>query len=79
MLSDDDLPKDCLDWLRQVNFVMKRDWCIDSDDAGWSPEDVLRYWRREEAPEVFVDWFAAKYGLISFENFISNSSSRGVR
>jgi len=37
---------------------MKRDWCIDADDAGWSEEDVLRYWRFDETPEDFVAWFA---------------------
>ena len=63
---DQSLPPDCAAWLEQVNNVLKRDWCIDSVDAGWSPDDVLRYWRDGETPEVFVDWFAAKYGLISF-------------
>ncbi|WP_439472575.1 hypothetical protein [Brevundimonas sp.] len=61
MTSDDDLPQDCIDWLARVDVVIKREWCIDSNDAGWAPEDVLRYWRREETPEVFVDWLAAKY------------------
>ncbi|QDH74370.1 hypothetical protein [Brevundimonas sp. M20] len=64
---DQILPLDCAAWLEQVNAVLKRDWCIDSADAGWSPEDVLRYWRFGEAPEVFVAWFAEKYDLIRFE------------
>ena len=45
---------------------MKRDWCIDSADAGWSTEDTLRYWRYGESPEAFVGWFAEKYGLLRF-------------
>lgn len=58
------LPKACRDWLNHVNVVMKRDWHIDADDAGWSDGDVLLYWRFGEAPEAFVDWYAEKYGLI---------------
>lgn len=45
---------------------MKRDWCIDSVDAGWSPEDTLRYWRYGESSEAFVEWYSGKYGLIGF-------------
>lgn len=46
---------------------MKRDWCIDSTDAGWSREDTLRYWRNGDSEEEFVEWFAEKYELIRFE------------
>ena len=61
-----DLPDACRDWLDRVNAVMKRDWCIDADDAGWSDDDVLRYWRFGETPEEFVAWYAEKYALIRF-------------
>ena len=46
---------------------MKRDWCLDSDCAGWSREDVLRYWSYGDKPEEFVEWFSKKYDLIRFE------------
>ena len=39
---------------------------IDAEDAGWSDEDILRYWRFDETPEAFVEWYAEKYGLIDF-------------
>jgi len=61
------LPVECTAWLTDVDHVMKRDWCIDTADAGWSVEDTLRYWRYGESPETFVEWFAEKYGLISAE------------
>jgi hypothetical protein len=67
MLDADDLPAECIAWLAEVDRIMKRDWFIDSADAGWSVEDSLRYWRYEESPEAFVDWFAEKYGLIRFD------------
>ncbi|HEY0927667.1 hypothetical protein [Brevundimonas sp.] len=60
------LPQPCRDWLVRVNAVMKRDWCIDAEDAGWSDEDILRYWRFAQPPEAFVEWYAEKYGLIDF-------------
>jgi hypothetical protein len=67
MLNADDLPPECIAWLAEVDRIMKRDWFIDSADAGWSAEDTLRYWRYEERPEAFVDWLAEKYGLIQFD------------
>lgn len=60
------LPQACRDWLDRVNAVMKRDWRIDAGDAGWSDEDILRYWRLSETPAAFVEWYAQKYGLIDF-------------
>lgn len=57
------LPSQCVRWLREVDRVMKRGYCIDTGDAGLSAEDVLRHWRHGESPEKFVDWFAEKYDL----------------
>lgn len=66
-MPDAVLPPECIAWLTEVDRVMKRDWCIDSTDAGWSAEDCLRYWRYGEIPEAFVEWFAEKYDLIRFQ------------
>jgi hypothetical protein len=54
-------------WLAEVDRVMKRDWCIDTADAGLGEEDVERYWRDGNEPAAFVAWFAEKYDLIRFE------------
>lgn len=62
-----DLPPECLAWVKEVDHIMKRDWCIDLTDAGAASEDVLRYWRFGEEPVDFVDWFAEKYDLIRFD------------
>lgn len=67
MRSDADLPAECTEWLANVDCVMQRDWCIGSRDAGWSREDVLRYWKYGETAECFVAWFAEKYGLIRYD------------
>lgn len=61
------LPPECTAWLAKVDCIMKRDWCIDSADAGWSREEILRYRRYGESPETFVGWFAEKYGLMRFQ------------
>lgn len=66
MDAADDLPPECIAWLAEVDRVMKRDWYLDSNGAGWSPEDVLRYWSYGDRPEEFVEWFAVKYDLIDF-------------
>lgn len=67
MTADPPLPPACAAWLTEVDRLMKRDWCIDSADAGWSEADVLRYWSYGETPADFVEWFAEKYRLIRFE------------
>lgn len=67
MAADPPLPPTCAAWLAEVDRLMKRDWCIDSADAGWSAEDVLRYWRYGDTPTEFVERFAEKYDLIRFE------------
>jgi len=67
MTADPPPPPACAAWLAEVDRVMKRDWCIDSTDAGWSREDVLRYWGNGETPADFVEWFAEKYGLFRFD------------
>lgn len=61
------LPRACRLWLAEVDRILRRDWCIDSADAGWDREDVLRYWGHGEPPEEFVEWLAEKYELIRFE------------
>ncbi len=66
MSKDDELPAECIAWLAEVDRLMKRDWYLDSNGAGWSREDVLRYWGYGETSVDFVDWFAEKYGLIDF-------------
>lgn len=70
------LPLECTAWLTKVDRTMKRDWCIDTSDAGWSPEDTLRYWRYGDSPETFVEWYAEKYGLIRFERTYPFVASR---
>lgn len=50
-------------WVKDVNRLMKRDWCIDTADAGLSEQDLARYWRNGDEPAAFVAWFAEKYDL----------------
>ncbi|WP_426043048.1 hypothetical protein [Brevundimonas sp. TWP2-3-4b1] len=54
-------------WVAEVDRVMKRDWCIDTADVGLSEEEVERYWRDDNPPDLFVAWFAEKYDLVRFE------------
>lgn len=50
-------------WKRQVDTLMKRDYAIDTDDAGLSEEDIARFFADGDTPEAFVSWFAEKYDL----------------
>ncbi|SFS52762.1 hypothetical protein SAMN05192570_1900 [Brevundimonas viscosa] len=61
------LTRACRRWLAEVDRILRRDWCIDSANAGWDREDVLRYWGYGETPADFVVWFAEKYDLIRFK------------
>lgn len=54
-------------WVRTVNRLMKRDWCIDTVDAGLDDAELSRYWREGEDPSAFVAWFAEKHNLIRFD------------
>ena len=55
---------------------MKRDWCIDTADAGLSAEDSERFWRDGETPQQFVARFAEKYDLIRFEAALDQNAAR---
>lgn len=50
-------------WKRRVDALMKRDYAIDTGDAGISDEEIARYFADGDAPEGFVSWFAGKYDL----------------
>ncbi|MDO1557968.1 hypothetical protein Q0812_00825 [Brevundimonas sp. 2R-24] len=54
-------------WIKAVDLQMRRDWCIDSIDAGLSPEELKRFWGHGETPAEFVAWFAKKHDLLRFE------------
>lgn len=54
-------------WVQTVDRLMKRDWCIDTADAGLDDAELSRYWRDGEEPAAFVAWFAEKHDLIRFE------------
>lgn len=54
-------------WIATANRLMKRDWSIDTADAGLSDDDLTRYWENGDDPAEFVAWFAEKYDLIRFE------------
>jgi hypothetical protein len=54
-------------WIKAVSRCMKRDWCIDTADAGLEERDLDSHWRSGDDPAEFVAWFAEKYDLIRFE------------
>lgn len=60
-----DLPRACLAWVKAVDRIMLTEFCIELSDAGADRDDVLRYWKFDESPADFVDWFGEKYDLIT--------------
>lgn len=62
-----DLPSAFLEWLKEVDFIMLRDWYIDTYQAGTEVERLLVHWRDGETPEHYVAWFADHYGLFDFD------------
>jgi hypothetical protein len=54
-------------WVAEVDRLMRRDWCIDTSDAGLGDDELTRYWQDGEEPAAFVAWFAEKHDLIRFE------------
>ncbi len=57
-------------WLAEVDRLLKLGYCIGHIDAGWSDEDIERYYRYDMTPDEFVRWYADKYALIEFEGFL---------
>lgn len=57
------LPRACQLWVSEVDQIMLEEFCIDLSDAGADRSDVLRYWKRDESPTDFVNWFGEKYDL----------------
>lgn len=62
------VPKACSKWLAEVDHIMKRDWYIDTVDAGLDDAQVVAYWKFDETPEEFVAWFAKDADLYDFRN-----------
>lgn len=54
-------------WVRTVNRLLRRDWCLSVADAGIDEDQLTRAWREGDDPAAFVTWFAEKYDLIRFE------------
>ena len=50
-------------WKRHVDALMKRDYAIDTADAGIDDEELGRHFADGGTPEDFVSWFAEKYDL----------------
>ncbi|WP_332656975.1 hypothetical protein [Brevundimonas sp.] len=63
-----EVPAACSKWLAEVDRLMKRDWYIDTVDAGLDDEQVIACWKFEETPEEFVAWFAEDADLYDFRN-----------
>ena len=59
------LPRSCLAWVAEVDGIMLEEFCIDLSDAGADRADILRYWKFNQSPDEFVDWFGEKYDLIT--------------
>ncbi len=57
------------EWKRHVDALMKRDYAIDTDDAGLSDEEIARHFADGDTPEDFVSWFAEKYDLDRRDSF----------
>jgi hypothetical protein len=57
------IPTPARRWKRTVDALMKRDYAIDTDDAGLSDEEIARFCADGSSPEDFVRWFAEKYDL----------------
>lgn len=62
------VPEACAKWLSEVDRLMKRDWYIDTVDAGLDDEQIIAYWKFNETPEEFVAWFAEDADLYDFRN-----------
>lgn len=63
-------------WKRRVDALMKRDYAIDTHDAGISDEELARYFADGDTPEEFASWFAEKYDLGHRDSYFPAPVSR---
>ncbi len=54
-------------WVRTVDRLLRRDWCLCVEDAGIDENQLTQAWADGEDAEAFVGWFAEKYDLIRYE------------
>jgi hypothetical protein len=66
-------------WVRAVDRLLRRDWCLSVADAGIDDDQLSRAWAGGESPEAFVAWFAEKYDLIRFEPWPVRRSLSSLR
>ena len=50
-------------WRHRIDTLMKRDYAIDTDDAGLGGDDIERFFADGDTPEAFVRWFTEKCDL----------------
>lgn len=50
-------------WKREVNILLRRNYAIDVVSAGIDDDRLNSHWSGNQTPEVFVEWYASKYGL----------------
>ena len=54
-----------LAWKAITDSVMKKNYGIDTNDAGVEDERLRDHWSTGQTPAEFVEWFALKYDLLS--------------
>ena len=74
-----DLPPACLVWVNEVDRIMMDEFCLDMSDAGADLEQMIRYWKSEQTPAEFVDWFGEKYDLLTRDQWDPFGISRRSR
>ncbi len=50
-------------WCARVDALMKHEYVVGLVDVGWTPDDLRKFWQRDETANEFVEWFALKYDL----------------
>ena len=63
-MSDDS--RELTIWVASTERELRRAYCIDFRDVGFSQEEILHYWEMEFSPQEFVEWLGQKYDLIEF-------------
>jgi hypothetical protein len=56
-------------WLAEVYKIMKGEYFLDSEGAGWDQEQIERYFVFGDTPAEFIAWYAEKYDLYEFRGY----------
>lgn len=56
-------------WSAQIDTLFRKQYCLTVTDIGFSDDMLIGHWKDGDEAQIFVDWFANKFNLVSLYHF----------